>query len=127
MKAITREWLDKAEADLRPAEWELLADPPNYDASAFHAQQSAEKNLKARLVEAEVAFPKTHDLAAILDLLMPLEPTWNRLRRDLDALTSLGIEVRYPGMKADLEDAEQAIRTATELNELVRAALEPTS
>jgi len=38
MKAITREWVDKAEADLRSAEWELLADLPNYDASAFLAQ-----------------------------------------------------------------------------------------
>jgi len=74
-------------------------------------------------VEADAAFPKTHDLTAILNLILPLEPNWASLHADLDALTSLGIEVRYPGMKADLEDAKQAIRTARTVSHLVQLAL----
>lgn len=53
MKPETREWVEKAEGDFRTARRELLApDSPNYDAACFHAQQCAEKYLKARLVEA---------------------------------------------------------------------------
>jgi len=46
----------------------------------FFAQQCVEKYLKARLVEAGIAFPKTHDLEALLDLVLPAEPfaDWSR-------------------------------------------------
>ena len=40
----------------------------------FHCQQSVEKYLKARLEEAAISFPKTHDLENLLMLLLPLEP-----------------------------------------------------
>lgn len=123
MQAITREWVEKAEADFITAEREPRAMPPNYDAAAFLAQPSAEKYLKARLVEAQIKFPKTHDLAVLLDLALPLEPTWGHLRSALDALTSLGIEVRYPGTTADQEDAAEAIQAAGAVRALVRASL----
>jgi HEPN domain-containing protein len=112
MKKITREWVNKAEGDFLTAERELRAKPPNYDASAFHAQQCAEKYLKARLVEASIAFPKTHDLGILLNLLLPFEPSWSHVRPKLDVLTSLGIEVRYPGISADAEDAQEGLEAA---------------
>ena len=87
------------------------------------AQQCAEKYLKARLVEENVDFPRTHDLVMILNLVLHLEPTWGHLRDELDALTALGVEVRYPGTVADLEDADEAIRTASRVRDLVRPAL----
>ncbi|MFH0965674.1 MAG: HEPN domain-containing protein [Planctomycetota bacterium] len=123
MKATTGEWVQKAEGDFLTAEREFRASGANYDAVAFHAQQRAEKYLKARLVEAGVSFPKTHDLAVILNLAVPLEPPWERFRRALDALTSLGIEVRYPGVSADREDATEALNTARAVREAVRSAL----
>jgi HEPN domain-containing protein len=123
MRGITREWIEKAEADFITAEREPRAVPPNYDAAAFMAQQSAEKYLKARLVEESIKFPKTHDLSTHLDLILPLEPSWEHLRACLNALTSLGIEVRYPGTTADQEDAAEAIHTAGTVRNLVRASL----
>jgi len=123
MKPITHEWVDKAEGDLRTAQREFRATPPNYDAVAFHAQQCAEKYLKARLVEAGLAFPKTHDLGVLLTLLIPLEPSWETLRPAADLLTSLGIEVRYPGASADAEDACEAIHAAESVRARVCAAL----
>jgi len=123
MREVAREWIDKAEADFITAEREPRAVPPNYDAAAFMAQQAAEKFLKARLVEAQVKFPKTHDLAVLLDLILPLEPTWSHLRPALDALASLGIEVRYPGTTADEDDAAEAVQTASAVRTLVRTAL----
>lgn len=112
MKPLTSEWTIKAEGDYATAEREYQAEPPNYDAVAFHCQQCVEKYLKARLVEAEITFPKIHDLTAILDLTIPLEPEWNELRVGLNSLTSLGIEVRYPGTIADKQDAEEALAVA---------------
>lgn len=124
MKPETAEWIEKAEGDFRTAEREKsTAEYPNYDAACFHAQQCAEKYLKARLVEAEKDFPKTHDLSAILNLVLPLEPLWETLREDLERLTDLGVEVRYPGTTADLEDADEAMRTAQQVRQLVRMAL----
>ncbi|MBM4035553.1 MAG: HEPN domain-containing protein [Planctomycetes bacterium] len=123
MKTATTEWVEKAEGDYRTAQREEVAQPPNYDATAFHAQQCVEKCLKARLIEAGVSFPKTHDLAALLVLALPLEATWQHLLLDLDGLSSLGIEVRYPGVKADAKDAAEALRIAGAVRSLVRPAL----
>jgi HEPN domain-containing protein len=52
MRPETAEWIEMAEADFRTATREVAAEEfPNYDAVCFHAQQSAEKYLKALLVE----------------------------------------------------------------------------
>jgi HEPN domain-containing protein len=124
MKPETAEWIEKAEGDFRTAGREKnTAECPNYDAVCFHAQQCAEKYLKARLIEADKDFPKTHDLSAILNLVLPFEPSWESFREDLERLTGLGVEVRYPGTTADLEDANEAMRTAQHVRQIVRTAL----
>ncbi len=54
MKLLTREWIDKAEGDFATASREIrVRKSPNYDAVCFHAQQCAEKYLKALLQESE--------------------------------------------------------------------------
>ena len=70
MQPLTTEWINKAEGDLVTARRELRArTAPNYDTACFHAQQCAEKYLKALLQEAETPFGKTHNLSLLLDLL----------------------------------------------------------
>jgi HEPN domain-containing protein len=124
MKPETAEWVEKAEGDFRTACREKnTPEYPNYDASCFHAQQSAEKYLKARLIEAGRDFPKTHDLTVILNLLVPIEPSWESLRENLEQLTNMGVEVRYPGTTADQEDAEEALRIARLARQIVCSAL----
>jgi len=81
MKQATAEWVAKADGDYCTARREAAASPePNFDAACFHAQQCAEKFVKARLVEADAAFPKIHDLSVLLDLVLPVEPSWERWR-----------------------------------------------
>ena len=124
MRPSTLEWIAKADADVLTARRELTApDRPNYDAAAFHAQQCAEKCLKARLIEEGRSFPKTHDLAVVLALVVPLEPLWGQMRQALDRLTAMAVEVRYPGMVADRKDAQEAVRTAEQIRGLLRASL----
>jgi len=50
MKVETIEWIGKAEGDIRTSQREFsVNEHPNYDAVCFHAQQCAEKYLKAQL------------------------------------------------------------------------------
>ncbi len=86
MHPLTAEWISKAEGDFASAQRELRArNSPNYDAACFHAQQCAEKYLKARLQEAGQYIPRTHDLVVLLNLLLPVEPAWAHLTSDLRA------------------------------------------
>jgi len=80
MKPLTKEWVVKAEGDYATAGRELRArKSPNYDSACFHSQQCVEKYLKARLQEAAIPFPFTHQLSALLNLVLPVEPLWSGL------------------------------------------------
>jgi len=65
----------------------------NPDSACFHAQQCAEKYLKARLQEAGLAFPKTHDLLDLLKRFLAVEPAWTTLTRNSPSLSLCG---RFP-------------------------------
>ncbi len=124
MKASTREWVEKAEADWATAGRELRARrQPNYDAACFHAQQCVEKYLKARLVQAGQPILKTHDLSALLDLVLPLEPLWEVFRPQLEILTSYAVVFRYPGESATRERAKTALANAKALRQRIRESL----
>jgi HEPN domain-containing protein len=69
---------------------------------AFHCQQSVEKYLKAILVWRQIEFPKTHDIAKLLDCVATVEASIAESLRDADALTPFGVEVRYPSDAPEL-------------------------
>jgi HEPN domain-containing protein len=124
MKPSTREWVDKAEADFATAGRELRARrQPNFDAACFHAQQCVEKYLKARLVEAGISFPKTHDLEALLDLILPQEPLWEAFRSKLNELTSFAITFRYPGECATRAMAKTAVSACQAIRRQIKPSL----
>jgi len=98
MKPITAEWVGKAEGDATQMEREGRARKnPVLDGICFHAQQCAEKYLKARLCEGGIEFGKTHDLVTLLDSVVTLEPSWDTFRRDLAYLIRLRRGVPIPG------------------------------
>ena len=124
MKHSTAEWVEKAEED-----WVSLLrsyrarKEPSYNVACFHAQQCAEKYLKARLVEAGAAFPKTHDLSLLLTLLQPLEPGLGILQPELDALNKYAIAYRYPGQSAAKADAKAAVNDCRAVRQMLRVTL----
>ena len=65
--SLTRQWLTKADHDLRAAV--LAAREPNelWDIAAFHSHQAAEKALKAFLAWRDVPFRRTHNLVELLE------------------------------------------------------------
>jgi HEPN domain-containing protein len=101
MKPMTTEWVAKAEGDFAIMERECqVTDNPNYDGICFHAQQCAEKYLKARLCEVDITFSKIHDLVALLEQVLEVEPMWESFREDLAYLSDFAVTFRYPGESA---------------------------
>jgi HEPN domain-containing protein len=124
MKAETPEWVAKAEGDFADAQRGIRARRnPNYDGICFHCQQCIEKYLKARLIEAGIAFPKIHDLARLLDLLLPTEPAWELWRPELEVLTDFAVMFRYPGETATRAQAKQAFATCRRYRTALRESL----
>ena len=120
MKRLTAEWIRKAEADFRAAEELADHQPPLHDVVCFHCQQAAEKYMKALLTEGEVAVPRTHNLIALLPLLVPRHPSFRSFRRGLDFLTRFAVETRYPGDSATKRQAQAAVRWASKVRQKCR-------
>ncbi len=123
MKRQTKAWVEKANGD-----WEGACDlakrkPPLSDLACFHCQQAAEKYLKALLQESGTVVPKTHDLEAVLDLLLPHDATLAPLRRILKSLTRYAVNYRYPGAHAIKRQMDAAIRHAERVRGEVRTRL----
>lgn len=94
---FARQWLERAEADWRLCH-RLIEDPEPYlEAVAFHCQQAAEKYLKACLTCRQVEFPKTHDIAHLLELLGSCDHVLASKLDGAAALTPYAVEYRYPG------------------------------
>ena len=124
MKPITQEWVNKAEGDFATADRELqVQQMPNYDAMCFHSQQCVEKYLKACLQEENIVFNRTHDLSILLDLLLPVVPTWATLLPNLDLLTAYAVEFRYPDVSATQPLASQAFQDCVVIRQTIRQHL----
>ena len=113
MKPTTAEWVAKAEGDFLTAGRELRArKSPNYDAVCFHAQQCAEKYLKAVLQESERNIPKIHNLIELMLLCEEIDSSFEMLRADLVIMERYSVQLRYPGNFAEKEDAQAAYAAA---------------
>ena len=109
-----RGWLLRASEDLRAGRHDLTASPPLLNDVAFHAQQCAEKAMKAYLVHREQPFRKTHNLTELGGAVARLEPSLAELMRSASLMTEFAWRFRYPGELATVsqEDAMRALDTA---------------
>jgi HEPN domain-containing protein len=87
LAAETRAWLVKARRDLDAAAHQLTATPPFAEDAAFHAQQAAEKTLKAFLTWSGSPFGKTHNLERIGEACLAIDPTLRAVVDDAVPLT----------------------------------------
>jgi HEPN domain-containing protein len=65
------------------------------DAACFHAQQMAEKCLKAFLAHRGVVFPYTHNLTKLVEIGAGVDPAFRSLLPTVRPLTPYAIELRY--------------------------------
>jgi len=119
-----RGWMRKAESDLRNVELVLPANDCPYDTVCFHAQQVAEKYVKAALTFLGIPFPKVHDLDELLDL-FPSDAGLSVARDSLTELSQLAVAPRYPGWDAEIDRtlAERSFATAQSVKREVLAML----
>jgi HEPN domain-containing protein len=113
MKRATREWIEKADEDLKAAEFIVGSKPPLHDIVCFHCQQCAEKYLKALLEELNIYVGKTHDLEKLVHELLPHHVSLRPFRRGLKFLTRFSVDPRYPGKQHTKREAIAAISHAT--------------
>ena len=118
---IVRQWLHKADQDLKAGEALLATDPPFLFPACFHAQQAAEKHLKALLTFRETEFPKTHSVEKLLALLQPAVPDTVSQLADAADLMPYGVEIRYPGDQPEPtpKEAHQAVELARKVRDAV--------
>lgn len=93
------------------------------DAACFFCQQCAEKYLKARLIEANIAFPRTHDLLQLLNLCLQIEPLWSPYAKVVDAMSDYAVDFRYPGRSASLTEARKCLRDCKAVRREIRLSL----
>ncbi len=112
-----RGWLLRAGEDLRAGQHDLTAAPPLLNDVAFHAQQCAEKAMKAYLVFREQPFRKTHNLTELGGAVARLEPSMSDLMRSASLMTEFAWRFRYPGDVASVThgDAVRAIELAAQV------------
>jgi HEPN domain-containing protein len=123
---VARVWLQRARSDLRLAETALNTPGVVPEDACFHAQQTAEKSLKALLIAQGTPFPRTHVLETLLDL---LKAAGVEAPTDVDeafVLTQYAVETRYPGdwEPVGLEEARLAIQKAEQVLEWIEARIE---
>jgi HEPN domain-containing protein len=127
-RELAGQWLAKADEDLGVAVHLLDQCSPYRNAIGFHAQQAAEKYLKAFLVWHQVEFPKTHDLGELLDLMSAIDPRLADTLEDAISLNPYGVAMRYPGELPETltdEEARAAVQLANSVSDAIRERLRP--
>ena len=115
-----RTWINYADEDLRLAEHSLtLGSSCPYRLTAYHAQQCAEKYLKALLVYHNIDFPYTHSITRLLEL----SSEYINLDefKEAETLSPFAITTRYPGEDEEVskEEAVSAIQIAQLVKEKI--------
>ncbi len=124
-----KEWLRFAQDDLRSAE--VLLKEEIFNEVCFHAQQCAEKGIKAFLVLQDQVVPKTHRLIDLLEEAIKLDPKLEAMRKDCIILDQYYIPTRYPdaviGSKPSglpsRQDAQEAFQIAKSIFQRVQSSL----
>ena len=119
------QWAEKAEHDLITAEHTLkLRKNCPFDTVCFHAQQCAEKYLKALPVFHSTAFPPQHNLRVLMQLI-PADAALALDGKAVIGLTRYAVDARYPGDWESItrEEAKRAVAVARQVREAVRAKL----
>lgn len=127
LRELVLQWLEKAAADFSAAE-QLCGQGGRFrEIIAFHCQQAAEKYLKALLVRHQIEFPKTHDIAKLLDRLATGDANMAESLRGADVLTPFGVEIRYPSDAPEVlaGSVTEAIDVARQVRDAVMISLRP--
>ena len=99
----------------------LLAREDLADVVCFHAQQTAEKALKAAPIVAGKEPLRTHDLPRLLGELAEGDERWEEIRLACESLSDFAVSPRYPEWELTAPDAgaNKAVENARPVLEFV--------
>lgn len=116
-------WAEKAEEDFILARSALRRKKPLIAGVCFHAQQCAEKYMKALLVSKKAGFPMSHDLLLLNNLCSSAGIFLEIDSKLLNTLTDFAVRTRYPGEEPTLNDAKEAVEIAKLIRVFARSFL----
>jgi HEPN domain-containing protein len=124
IRTLVAQWIHWARSDLvlaQMTEDERLLP----EILAFHAQQAAEKALKALLVHDQVEFPRTHVIAVLLNLCARAGYQESENLLDALTLTRYAVATRYPSEEDPItrDEAREAALTASNVLSWVDAQI----
>lgn len=106
---VVKDWISLANTDLIGAKALFEMGETFFGLAVFHAQQSAEKSIKAYLVFQSVRVPKSHDIGDLLVLVKPKDEDLFKILSPCVDLTDYAVAYRYPdSQKKPLEKNEVA-------------------
>jgi HEPN domain-containing protein len=123
MKEASQEWLSAAQDDLKTI-MHLENDEELTNISAFHAQQSVEKCLKAIIEEYELGAVKIHNLRWLFGLCEYYLAIGDEEKRLITLLDRLYLDARYPGERGLLPDGKPTLSDAYQLASFARQIYE---
>jgi HEPN domain-containing protein len=93
----TKQWFYVASTDLAAARLTSANTYPKLlDIACFHCQQAAEKALKGFLQYKDQDPPHIHNLVALCELCIELDPSFETLLKDANDLNPYSVASRYP-------------------------------
>ena len=122
---LIAEWKRKADHDRGIAQLALNAQTVFTDGVCFHAQQAAEKDLKACCIALGINFERKHDMRYLLDLIADKKDVTADMYDWAEQLQQYAVEVQYPEAAIDptVQEAQTALETSlcfrTLLNEVI--------
>jgi len=119
-----REWLNRAQSNLGLAR--VKGNDIYLEDLCFHAQQAAEKAIKALLIKRGIEFPYVHDVAELLTLLEQKGIDLPERVKQGEKLTRFAVFTRYPGIASPVsqEEYEEALNLADEIVHWVKKQID---
>ncbi len=119
-------WLLRARSNLRRAALGPQHPEVFLEDLCWDAQQAAEKALKALCLHQSIAFPKTHSLVRLMDLLEGTGLDIPSEIKETDVLTRYSVETQYPGLEEEVTEVEYqiALHLATSVVEWAEKVIE---
>ena len=115
------EWLDVADSDVLAVERLSTFEPVDWRPVCFHAQQGAEKYLKALLVHRRIQPRRTHNLTELLSDIRKAGTRLAGLDTDCALLSTFPVAPRYPS-KVPMPDVETGTAAVQAMRRVVSAA-----
>ena len=124
MNPLTFEWIERAEGDFTVAKENQQGNNPVNHVICFLAQQCVEKYLKAWLQENNIHIIRTHNLAQLLDIILPTIPEWRAWKSELSDLSEFAGETRYLAESSSHYDVERSMEICEKVRIAVRTELQ---